>query len=58
MLQNISPERTTVSETIFINDLAKVRALDPNSIDSECWQIYYQDLSLAAEKIRALIREK
>ena len=57
MVQLISKERAITSKQIFISELADVKVFESHLLDYQSWKTYYQDLGVAAEKIRSLIKK-
>lgn len=55
MVQSLNRNQFSNYDRLFVSDLTDVKIFSAESIDEECWQTYYKDLSLAALKIRSLI---
>ena len=55
MVQSIPKKQSNSSNETFISELADIKVFEGRLLDYQCWQAYYQDLSVAAEKIRNLI---
>lgn len=57
MLQSIPKNQFKNSQETFISELADIKVFETHLIDYQAWQIYYQDLSAAAQTIRQLIKK-
>lgn len=57
MVQSFSKNKLTEEQEVFISQLADIKVYESRLLDCQSWQIYYNDLSVAAEKIRKLMKK-
>ncbi|MGF1490696.1 MAG: hypothetical protein ACFBSE_26690 [Prochloraceae cyanobacterium] len=57
MVQSFTKNNVTEDEKVFISQLADIKVYESRLLDCQCWQMYYNDLSVAAEEIRKLIKK-
>jgi len=57
MVQSFTKNKVTEEKEVFISQLADIKVYESRLLDCQCWQTYYNDLSVAAEEIRKLIKK-
>ena len=58
MIRSISKNQSTTSNETFISDLADIKVFEDRLLDYQSWQAYYEDLSIAAQTIRDLTKNR